>query len=198
MRQSLILISILLFSTHLFAQKNKKRQVKLPLQDTAYIVVPLRDINFSKTIIIKVGEKAKIYLSGDSIINEATKYLSNDFVKDKYSRIITFLDSAFRRGDTASIAFYQLPNLEYLVSPQLQSGYAKVFYNRENKFVDTISHRSERFGGHGGRFFYLPDKRAFFGLIEITGIIDNNALLSGKYYQDYIKEGEKLLSLALE
>ena len=203
MRQFLIFISFLLLSAQLFAQKTKKKQGESLQEDTAYILVPLNGRHFSKTLMIQVGGKAKIYLAGDTIINEATKYLSNVLVKNEYSRIITFLDSSFSHSDTVSLQFYsldffQLSNLEYLVSQQLQNGYAKVFYNRQNRFVDTISHRSERYGGHGDRFFYLPDKRAFFGIIEITGIIDNEAFLSGKYYQAYMEEGKKLVRLGLE
>ena len=111
MRHFLIFKLSLLLSTHLFAQKNKKRQGKSSQNDTAYTLVPLHDIHYSKTLIIEVGEKAKIYLSGDSIVNEATQYLSNDFVKKEYRNIITFLDSAFKHDDTVSIGFYKLRNL---------------------------------------------------------------------------------------
>jgi hypothetical protein len=34
--------------------------------------------------------------------------------------------------------------------------------------------------------------------MEISGIIDNEAFFSGRYYQDYVKEGEKFGSLREE
>jgi len=197
MRQLQLTILLLLFTTAVLSQTGQRRK-KSTKNDTTFIAVALRDTHFDKTLIIEVGEKAKIYVSGDSIINEATGYLSNDFVRDEYSPIIKFLDSSYKKDDTVLIAFYKLTNLKYLVSKQLQKGYAKVFYIRQNIFVDTIFHRRERFGGHGDRFFYLPDKRPFYGVIEISGIIDNEAFLSGQYYNDYIKEGDKLGSLRLK
>jgi len=197
MRQFQVTILLLLFTTGVLSQTGQRRK-KSTKNDTTFIAVALRDTHFDKTLIIEVGEKAKIYVSGNSIINEATGYLSNDFVRDEYSPIIKFLDSSYEKGDTVLIAFYKLTNLKYLVSKQLQKGYAKVFYIRQNIFVDTIFHRRERFGGHGDRFFYLPDKRPFYGVIEISGIIDNEAFLSGQYYNDYIKEGDKLESLRLK
>ena len=197
MRQLQLTILLLLFTIALFSQAGRKLNKSIK-KDTAFISVALRDTHFDKTLIIEVGEKAKIYVSGDSIMKEAAGYLSNDFVRDEYSSIIEFLDSSYKKSDTVSIAFYKLTNLKYLVSKQLQNGYAKVFYNRQNIFVDTIFHRSERFGGHGDRFFYLPDKRPFYGVIEITGIINDKAFLSGQYYNDYIREGDKLGSLRLK
>ena len=197
MRQSQLIILFLLFTTALFSQTRHGRS-KSTKKDTSFISVALRDTHFDKTLIIEVGEKANIYISGDSIINEATEYLSDDFARDEYNPIIKFLDSAYKERDTVSIAFYKISNLQNLVSKQLQNGNAKVFYKRQNLFVDTIFDRRERFGGHGDRFFYLPDKRPFYGVIEISGIIDNEAFLSGQYYQDYIKEGDKLGSLRLK
>jgi hypothetical protein len=35
-------------------------------------------------------------------------------------------------------------------------------------------------------------KEFFFAVTEISGIIDNDSFFSGKYFQDYVKEGEKL------
>jgi hypothetical protein len=197
MRQSLLIIILLLFVPALFSQSGHRNN-KSTKQDTSFISVVLRDIHFDKTLIIEVGEKARIYVSGDSIKNEATSFLTNDFVRDEYTPIIKFLDSSYKEVDTVAVAFYKFINLQYLVSRQLKNGYAKVFYKRQNAFVDTIFHRRERYGGHGDRFFYLPDKRPFFGVIEITGIIDNDAFFSGKYYDDYVKEGEKLGSLRLK
>jgi hypothetical protein len=96
------------------------------------------------------------------------------------------------------VELYKLPNLEYLVSRQLQNGNARVFYNSQNAFIRSLSHRRERFGGHGDRFFYLPDKRPFFAVTEVSGIIDDEAFFSGRYYQDYLKEGVKMASLLVE
>jgi hypothetical protein len=48
------------------------------------------------------------------------------------------------------------------------------------------------------RFFYLPDKRPFFAVNEISGILDDNNVLISGHYQAYLKEGEKLASIRQE
>ena len=66
-------------------------------------------------------------------------------------------------------------------------------------FVDTITHRLERYGGNADRFFYLPDKRPFFAVQEFSGILDNDDDLFGKgHFDAYVKEGEKLQSIRKE
>ena len=81
-----------------------------------------------------------------------------------------------------------------MISHQLVDGNAKVYYKKQKLFVDTITHRLERYGGNADRFFYLPDKRPFFAVQEFFGILDNNDDLFGKgHFDAYVKEGEKLL-----
>jgi hypothetical protein len=196
MRHSITTILFLFLTTQLFGQKVQRKTSKSSFRDTAFIYVSLIDIKGEKKILAyDIGEKAVVYLGADSIITEVKKHLSNEFIEDRYTRIINFIDSASQDSDTIKVDFYQLPDFEYFVSDQLKKGRARVFYKRHNSFVDTISHRLERFGGHLDRFFYLPDKRPFFGVIELSGLIDNAAFLSGKYYDGYVKEGEKLASL---
>ena len=174
MRVFIITISIVFLTLSVNGQKAKSKQAKSPLADTAYFIVPLHDIVTKKTVIVNVGEKAKIYISGDSVLHHAQPGLNQGYANDKFNRLISFFDSAFQRNDTVSIAFYTLSHLEYITSDQLRNGHAKVYYYRHNKFVDTISHRLERFGGNADRFFYLPDGRPFFAVLEMFGILDRN------------------------
>jgi hypothetical protein len=172
------------------AKKPKERQ-----RDTAFAVVQLNTLTVSKTLMIIVGQKAKVYVSGDSILKELENYPSNDFMKSRYKRINEFLDSSFRINDTATALIFQLFGLEDLVAGQLKRGLAKVYYIKEQTFVDIIYHRLERYGSDADRFFYLPDKRPFFFNKEMSGIIDSKAMFSGKYYEEYKNQGDKLLSL---
>lgn len=176
------------------SQQADKKKTKKGAKDSAYIYVTLQNIRPAKTLVINIGEKAKIYLDGETILKEANKRLSDD--SNRTSKIITSLDSMFSHSDTATIEFYRLYPLEYFASTELQNGSAKVFYKKQNSFVDMISHRQERYGGNADRFFYLPDKRPFFFVVELVGIIDKKTgFFSGSRYEEYVKEGEKIKSI---
>lgn len=45
---------------------------------------------------------------------------------------------------------------------------------------------------------FICRAKELFLVLEITGLNDDDAFLSGKYYQDYLREGEKLASLRQE
>lgn len=163
MRLVLLFIFSLCFFQNCFAQT--KHQGKKSLKDTAFTVVPLQPLVTKRILIFEAGQKARIFLAGDSLIKQTTQLSSTDFEKKSSTKIKLFLDSAFMASDTVSISFkelYRLPDLMFCISGQLQKGNAKVFYKRQNIFVDTIIHRLERYGGHADRFFYLPDQRPFF------------------------------------
>lgn len=72
----------------------------------------------------------------------------------------------------------------------------KFIIKNQKAFIDTITHRLERYGGDAIRFFYLPDRRPFFAAKEFSGIPDNDdkPFRKGRF-EEYVKEGEKLQSL---
>jgi len=201
MRHTLIIISILFSTTILFGQKPKKRGSSSSWHDTTFILVKLIDtIKDNKIVAVDMGEKATIFVKLRPMLIEARENLSNDFVKDNYNKIIRYFDSASLKSDTIFInEYYKLQDFEYLVSHQLIDGNAKVLYKKQKTFVDTISHRLERYGGNADRFFYLPDKRPFFAVTELTGIlVKGEDLLNNGHFDAYVKEGEKLLSMRKE
>jgi hypothetical protein len=113
--------------------------------------------------------------------------------------IIDFLDSASLKSDTIFIDdYYKLRDFDYLVSGQLIKGNANVFYKKQKSYVDRIWYRLEKYGEHGDRFFYLTDKRPFFAVMELSGIIDDNDVFGRGHFQAYLKEGEKLASIRQE
>jgi hypothetical protein len=197
MRPTLTTILLLFLTATLFGQKAKKEANKSPWSDTTFILVKLNDtISDKKVAAIDIGKKAIIYVKVKPMMDEAKGNLSNDFVKDNYQKIITYFSSASPMGDTILVSEYlNLSHLEYLVAHLLIAGNAKVFYKKQNAFVETISHRLERYGGNADRFFYLPDKRPFFAVKEYSGILDDDNPFGKGHYEAYVKEGEKLLSL---
>lgn len=198
MRHSLTIILFLFLTSQLFGQKTKKKSSKFSLRDTAFIDVSLIDIKGeSKIITFDIGEKAIIYLRADSTITEVKKHLSNEFVKDSYNRIINFIDSASLHGDTIRVDFYQMPDFEYFVSDQLQKGQARVFYKDKTPLLTQFRTGSKDLVATWTDSSIYPT-RPFFGVIELSGLIDNAAFLSGKHYDAYVKEGEKLASLRQE
>jgi hypothetical protein len=200
MKQTLIIISLLLLATTFFGQKPKKRGNASSWRDTTLIHVILNDtIKDSKIVAVDIGKKVTIFVNLRPMLVEARESLSNSFVKDPYVRIIQFFDSASLKTDTIFISeYYKLQHFEYLVSHQLKDGNAKVFYKKQKTFVDTILHRLERYGGNADRFFYLPDKRPFFAVQEYSGILDHDNEIGKLFFDAYLKEGEKLQSLRKE
>ena len=201
MRHLIITISLLFVTSTLLSQRTKKRGHISSWHDRTFIPVVLKDtIVDDKIVAVEIGSKAIIYIKLKPLIFEANENLSNDFSKDAYKNIIHFFDSASLESDTIFIEdYYDLDHFEYLVAHQLTDGNAKVYYKKKKVFVDTITHRLERYGGNADRFFYLPDKRPFFAVTEYIGIIDKVGDFSNKgHLEAYIKEGEKLASVQEE
>jgi hypothetical protein len=200
MRDFFILQLLLFLSVDLFGQRTRSKENKVSWQDTTYIHIALVDtINNGKVVAVNIGEKATIYVKVKPLLADANESLTNDFVRDKYEAIIHFLDSVSNKSDTIFIDnFYNMRHFEYLVSDQLIKGNARVFYKRQKSFVDSISHRLERYGENAVRFFYLPDKRPFFAVLEMSGILDDKLSTGPGHYQEYLKEGEKLASIRKE
>lgn len=63
------------------------------------------------------------------IRKKVAEYLSNDFTKEKFSKIVNFLDSGALISDTIRINAFDrnLTDFDYLVSGQLKQGNAIVF-----------------------------------------------------------------------
>lgn len=201
MQHFVIIISILLLSSHAFGQKTKKPGSTSSWNDTSFIIVKLNDtISDKKVVAVDVGKKAIIYIKLKPLMLEARENLSNDFRNNDYKEIINYFNSTSAKTDTILISEYlNLRSFEYLVAQQLVNGNANVYYKKQKIFVDTISHRLERYGGHADRFFYLPDRRPFFAVTELMGIlVRGEPLLNNGHFDAYIKEGEKLLSLREE
>ncbi|HVU57161.1 MAG TPA: hypothetical protein VHD83_19000 [Puia sp.] len=173
----IIFVPALLFSLAAFGQ-----------WDTAYHSVAMsKRIDDPKIVVAQIGEKALIYVGLTPLMTG---------VKDDTGEAKRFLDSASRQSDTINIDFYYtLKYFEYPISGQLIKGNAMVYYQRQHAFVDTILHRFERYDEHGDRFFYLPDKRPFFFVMELSGILDREPVPPGKNYQGYLEEGKKMAGL---
>lgn len=146
---------------------------------------------------MEIGEKATIYLGLNHVRKELNKE-ANDYVRQRYDKIIKFIDTAFAKKDTLVVDdYFSIEHFQYVISSQLKAGNALVYYNRQQSFIDSISHRSERYGSTATRFYYLPDKRPFFAVREASGIIDDPEDMNDNrgYFDEYVKEGEKLQSL---
>ncbi|MBX2925040.1 MAG: hypothetical protein KF746_22755 [Chitinophagaceae bacterium] len=196
MRKPTIRYTLLLFivfvTKSLFAQHKKSSP---GWAETKFISVKLNDPTREKKIVaVEIGAKATIYLRLNMLRQNAID-IKDDFNNEDVSKIISILDSSSKFSDTIHIDNY-LSHFDYLVSQQLQSGNALVYYKKIKSFVPVISHRLEKYGMYAHRFFYLPDKRPFYSTMEYSGIIENN-----KYFSDpneLVKLGEKLAGLSKE
>ena len=194
------ILPIFLLTVTSYAQNRIKPKASAPWNDTTLINVKLIDtITDSKVAIINIGEKAIIYIKVKPIIDQAKKYLTDDFIKKDYQIIIDYFDSASLKSDSIFIdEYFKLLYLHYIIDRELIDGNAKVYDKKNKIFVESISHRLERFGEHADRFFYLPDKRSFFFAMEYIGILDKQSMFPNSHYNDYIKEAEKLQSIRKE
>jgi hypothetical protein len=182
----ILLILLLFASPDLLAQKRKRIKDQLPHYDTTFAIVNL-GTNFSKNQILayELGEKAILYFPFQSLKKKAKK------IKD--TSAIKYLDSIDNSEDTIAIDF-RSPHfdIQYHLSMLLKKGAVKIFYKRENSFVSNIMHRQERYGKYVHRFFYLPDHRPFYSIMESIvylgpGIFSN--------YNELVNLFEKLQSL---
>lgn len=181
-----LLILLLFVSPDLLAQKRKKIKDQLPYDDTTFTIVNL-DTNFALNQILayELGERAVLYFPFQNLKKNAQE--------TKDTAAIKYLDSIDNSTDTIAIDF-RSPHfdIQHYLSMLLKKGDAKVFYKRENGFVGNIMHRQERYGKYVHRFFYLPDHRPFYSIMELIvslgpGIFSN--------YNELINLGEKLQSL---
>jgi len=170
-KKLLILTFVFLISIGLFGQNPTSKRYKASWKDTTFIFVKLQDsTDDNKVVVIEVGKKAIIFLSLKTLLLEVKGYLYEDAYSTNYKKIINYLDSASLKSDTILLSNYlNFRFLEYMISHLLIKGKAKIFYKKQNVFVETISHRLEKYGGNADRFFYLPDKRPFFAVQEYFG-----------------------------
>jgi hypothetical protein len=164
--------------------------------DSSYLPIALSTgLNETKIADIELGQKASIYVGVKALIDLARGERSAQI--NVYENVSQFLDSASKVSDTVLVGNYYF-RIRNSISRLLLAGNARVFYKKEHAFVDTIFHRFEKYGEHGDRFFYLPDKRPFFEATEMTGILDRNAGQFANHLEAYKKEGQKLASLRME
>jgi hypothetical protein len=184
------IILIIINSCNLSAQNPNK-----PLwSDTTYVSVNLLDSLYGKKlVVVDIGDKATIYMRFKDFRKLCIKN-RNEFNKEDINTMITTLDSNSKNQDTVYIDS-SLPMAHIIISKQLQKGAAKVYYKKQKRFVDSISHRLERYGKYAYRFFYLTDQRPFFASIEYSGIIDDDNLFNGSDLNELEKLGKKLSSL---
>jgi len=198
---TLTLLLTLFCVTSLLGQQKKRRRIVSSWKDTTFIPIKLNGLApDSKVIVFEIGKKATIFLSLAPVLADARDRLSNEEAKGNYHMIVDYLTAASLKSDTIFPgSWLQLQRFEYLIALQLADGNAKIFYKKQQVFVDSISHRLERSGGNATRFFYLPDRRPFFSILQLIGIIDSDDEDWGMgHLQDYIKEGEKLRSISEE
>jgi len=189
----LLIIYFFSISGNLFCQDSTVISKKNPWNDSAFIRLVLKQssLNANKVVSYNIGEKAIIYVRNDSLLKLAKIWLSNCMPSERkdYNKIVNLLTSNKSNKDTLFINKY-LYRFDYLISAQLLNSTAQVFYKKLKLFVDTISHRLEKYGMYAHRFYYLPDERPFFSVMEYSGIIEN-----GRYFSDpneLMKFAEKL------
>ena len=177
MKKAFYIFNFIQLTNLLFGQTSTPQQNPNPKRDkydwtdTTFIPINLlQTIQDKKIVAVDIGQKATIYISKKLLRQTAVKSTS-DYNKKDISKIIHFIDSASAKSDTIFIDPY-LAHLDYLISDELQNGNAKVFYKKQKSFVPTISHRLEKYGKYAHRFFYLPDKRPFYEIMELSGILD--------------------------
>jgi len=136
-----------------------------------------------------------IYLSYSDIRNSCLEMKKNG--KEEYNDLFISLDSSGGGKDTIRVS--ETSNeLDYLVSELLRKGQARVFGISQKKYIDSVSYRFERFGSDAWRFYYLSDKRPFFGVMEFSGIIEENSDMMktlGKNPGEYKKLADRLRAI---
>ena len=139
----------------------------------------LRTIDYDNSIkVLKydVGKRAIIYLSVFDFIKHC------EHIEDRFSerkRIGEIIDSLSRAQDTTIINTDILGyDLDYLVVDLIRAGKSKIYDKEKMIYVNEIFHRLEKAGTMASRWFYFPDKRAFYSNLEFTGIIENRVYFS--------------------
>lgn len=159
------------------------------LYDSAFTSVHLKDdVSDKKVVVVKAGQRAIIYLKAKLLIQWALEN-TNDFNRAELSPIVARLQSIPPQRDTISIDlnwdnfdyWNDFDYFDFMVSEQLKSGNAKVFYNKTKSFVSTITYRLEKYDREGYRFFYLPDGRPFYRKSEFLVLIENYKYLPMGY-----------------
>ena len=183
MKKTFYIFNFILLTNLLFGQTSSPQQNPNPKRDkydwtdTTFVLVNLtKTIPDKKIVAFDIGQKATIYISKKAIRQNAVKS-TGDYNKKNTTKIIRFIDSASVKSDTIFMDQY-LAYLDILISDELQSGNAKVYYKKQKTSVTTISHRLEKYGMYAHRFFYLPDNRPFFSTMEISGILEKDKMFS--------------------
>ncbi len=190
MKEIVYICSFIILANLLCAQTTNEKPDKYDWTDTTLIPVILQSQIIDKKIVaIDIGKKAVIYVGENGFRQKVVKNM-NGYAKKDMEKIIQLIDSASAKSDTIFINPY-LSHLGYLISAELKNGNARVFYKKQKAFVPVITHRLEKYGMYAHRFFYLPDRRPFFSVMEVSGIIEGN-----KYFSDPKELGQVYDKLA--
>lgn len=183
MKKAFYIFNFILLTNLLFGQTSTPQQNPNPKRDkydwtdTTFVSVNLTPtIHDKKVVAVDIGKKATIYMSKKAVRQNAVKS-TGDYNRKNTSKIIHFIDSASVKSDTIFMDQF-LAYLDVLISDQLQSGDARVYYKKQKAFTATISHRLEKYGMYAHRFFYLSDNRPFFSTMEISGILEDGKMFS--------------------
>lgn len=138
---------------------------------------------------------AVLYLSYDDLKTACLEQIKAG--KKEFDDLQLLFDSAVNNKDTVRIQETSY-ELDWLVSEFLRKGETRVFGTGLKKFIDSVSYRFEKYGPDAWRFYYLPDKRPFFGVMEFSGIIEDNSDLMktlGKNPGEYKKLNDRLRTI---
>ena len=134
---------------------------------------------------------AIIYFTFDDIRNLCLDNVKN---KEEYKDLLIYFDSASFKNDT--ITFTENNNgMNELISDLLKKGSGSVYDRNQKRFADTIYHRQEKYAAEAWRFFYFPDKRSFFGIMEFSGIMEEEKdpmKTLGKHAGEYNQLADRL------
>ena len=163
-------------------------------KDTSYYFIKLQGINsVGKILQYNSLRPAIIYLDLNEVKNSCTERSKTQKVNEEYKELLEILDTTDAGKDTVktNINKYELDNL---VSELLMKGHARIYSFSQKKDIDSISYRMEKYSSEAWRFYYLPDKRPFFGVLEFDGIEENIDPMKklGQHAIDYNELGGKL------
>lgn len=163
--------------------------------DTTYKPIVLQSITTDKGVIeYDYGKNAIIYLSYPDFTELCSKRTKQNWRGKEYKTLLDRLDSIASTTDTIKLYDYNT-ELDYLTSDLIKKGQGQVYDKINKHFVDTITHRLEKYGAQAHRFYYLPDKRAFFAVMELSGILEHDKdqiQALGEHYNNYLKLYDRL------
>lgn len=163
-------------------------------KDSTYYFVKLqKNISGEKILQYNNLRPAIIYLDFNEVRNSCVKRSKTQKVNEEYRELIEILDATDAGKDTVKTNIYK-QELDNVVSDLLMKGQAQVYSLSQKTTIDSVSYRMEKFSSEGWRFYYLPDKKPFFGVLVIDGIEENIDPMKklGQHAIDYNELGIRL------